>query len=62
MSEDRQVLYEVVAGPYKGCLGYPVDPAEVRGVSHMAYIARLEDGLVYEVSPKHIKKFTGGKQ
>lgn len=56
MSGDRQVLYQVTAGPYKGYTGYKVHPAEVRGVSHMAYIERLEDGLVYEISPKHVKK------
>lgn len=52
---DRRKAYTVTAGPYKGMSGWKVSAADVRGDSRMVYLEGSSDGLIYEISPKHVK-------
>ena len=57
--EERQLVV-VTVGRYQGTLGYEVDPEDEALFGH-AYIERISDGTIVEVSPWQIQIVSPGK-
>ena len=57
--EERQLVV-VTEGRYQGTLGYEVDPEDEALFGH-AYIERIPDGTIFEVSPWQIQIVSPGK-